>query len=180
MAFDYEANEASDDETVRGIASAMAGKPLAPLSPEEIALRELERETQRELNRQREEQWRLDNQKQVAAKAEQERAEWLEEHRKQEAIRQRERAQEIDRLTTQESLRKLQMAAAHQQTFQNDVRNSHAQNVRQQQMTSLMAELDKAINEFAALRKPSPNFSTLYRQNQRSGLYWVEPEDSDK
>jgi hypothetical protein len=71
------------------------------------------------------------------------------------------------------------MAATRQDTFQHDVRTAHVQNVRQQQMTSLFAELEKAINE-SALTSSEPNFATLYRENQRSGLYYVEPEDSDK
>jgi hypothetical protein len=180
MAFDYEAELAKepDPEAVRRMDEEIRGSyRLPPLTPEEIAKRDLERKTQREESVRvwRKIESRLEREQ--AAKAEQERAEWLKEHRKQEAIRQRERAVEIDRQVTQQSLRDMRMAAARQDAFQHDVRTAHVQNVRQQYTTSLFAELEKAINESVPL-KPSPNFATLYRENQRSGRYYVEPEDT--
>jgi hypothetical protein len=178
MAFDFDTDVEVGYDVVRAVASEIAGGGLKPLSPEEIAQREIERETRQEQDRLIEEQRRRDYERDRAAKAEAEQAEWLAEHRKQEAIRQHERAVEIDRLTTQRTLSDLQMAAARQNTFQRDVRTAHVQSVRQQYTTSLMAELDRAINEAVPL-KPSPNFATLYRENQRSGWYYVEPEDSD-
>ena len=106
--------------------------------------------------------------------AERERQQWLAEHRNQEVIRQRERAAEIDRLTTQRALSALRLSAARQDTFERDVRNSHAQSVRQQRYQTLMGELDAMINA------PKPDsFAERYRNNQRSGLYYV-PEDSDE
>ena len=74
----------------------------------------------------------------------------------------------------------LRLAAARQDTFQRNVENAHAQNVRQQYTTSLMDELNRAINELGPPTAPASGFSTLYRQNQRSGWYYVTPEDSDE
>jgi len=99
----------------------------------------------------------------IAAKAERDRA-------------QRERAHEIDR----QSLFNLGVSAARQDAFQRNVENAHAQNVRQQYTTSLMDELNRAINELGPPTAPASGFSTLYRQNQRSGWYYVTPEDSDE
>jgi hypothetical protein len=42
-----------------------------------------------------------------------------------------------------------------------------------------MAELERAINELGPLTAPASGFSTLYRENQRSGLYYVTPESDD-
>jgi hypothetical protein len=175
MAFDYEAAE-TDDEKVRVVAAEISGAPLAPLSPEEIALRAVERETRQELYRQQQEQRRLELEQQEAARAEQQQAEWLKEHRQQEAIRQRERSAEIDREVNRRAMFDLRAAASRADTFQRDVRNSHAQNAKAQYTNSLMAELERSINE-APLTKPSSNFATLYRENQRSGWYYVTPED---
>jgi hypothetical protein len=74
----------------------------------------------------------------------------------------------------------LRLAASRADAFQRDVRTAHAQGVKQQHITSLMDALDRAINEPGPLTKPSPGFATLYRQNQRSGWYYVTPEDSDE
>jgi hypothetical protein len=72
------------------------------------------------------------------------------------------------------------VSAARQDAFAKNVENAHVQNVRQQYTNSLMSELDRAINELGPPTAPAPGFSTLYRQNQRSGLYYVTPEDSDE
>jgi len=124
MAFDYEAAE-TDDETARRVAGEMTGTPLAPLSPEEVALREIERETQRELYRQRELQVQDEYLREQAAKAEQEKAEWLAEHRKQEATRQRERQQQFDRELHRRDMLHLRMAAARADAFQRNVESAH-------------------------------------------------------
>jgi hypothetical protein len=105
MAFDYEADTAVPDATLRAVCAEMAGKPLKPLTEEEIALREMERKVRRNEWQQREEQRRLEYQQEQAAKAEQEQAEWLAEHRKQEAIRQRERQEQFTRDLHQRELR---------------------------------------------------------------------------
>jgi hypothetical protein len=172
MAFDYEATEA-DDEAVRRVAGEMTGAPLAPPSPEE----QEQRAAQQELYRQQEEQWQHEREQQEAARAAQERAEWLKEHRQQEAIRQRERAHDIERQVTRRSLSDLRMAAARQDAFERDVRNSHAQSVKQQYRQTLLGELDAMIN--APKPEAPDSFAARYRNNQRSGLYYV-PEDNDE
>jgi hypothetical protein len=179
--FNYDAAD-TPDEVVRGIAAEVSDSALKPLTDVEIAEREEWRRdylARQEQERLAAEQHTLAQEQEREAAAQREKAEWLAEHRQKEAIRQHERAVEIDRQVTQRSLSDLRMAAARADSFQHDVRTAHAQSVRQQQMTSLFAELEKAINE-SALTSPSPNFATLYRQNQRSGLYYFESEDSEE
>jgi hypothetical protein len=54
MAFDFDTDVEVGYDVVRAVASEIAGGGLKPLSWEEIAQREIERETRQELNRQRE------------------------------------------------------------------------------------------------------------------------------
>ena len=91
-----------------------------------------------------------------------------------------ERQHQFDRELRRRDMLDLRMAAARQDAFAKKVEDSHIQAARQQYTASLMAELDRAINEAVPLTKPSPSFSTLYRQNQRSGLFYTTPEDSDE
>jgi hypothetical protein len=148
MAFDYEAE--TDDETARRVAAEMSGTPLAPLSPEEIAQRETERETQQALYRQQEEQWRLERQQQEAARAEQERAEFAAEHRQREAVRQRERAVEIDREVNRRSLMDLRAAALRQDTFRQSILSANAAAVRQQNISRILDDINTMANPAAA------------------------------
>jgi hypothetical protein len=174
--FDY-TNVDTDDVTARRVASEMTGCPLAPLSPEQIALREIERETQQELYRQQEELWRHELEQKEAARAAQEKAEFLAEHRQRKIIRQQERQHQIDREVNRRGLMDLRMSAARRDAFERDVRESHAQGVRQQYRQTLLGELDAMIN--APKPEVSDSFAARYRNNQRSGLYYM-PEDSDE
>jgi hypothetical protein len=70
------------------------------------------------------------------------------------------------------------LAASRADNFQRDVRNSHAQSVKQQYWQTLMGNLDAMIN--APKPEPVSNFANRYRQNQRSGWYYVTPEDADE
>jgi hypothetical protein len=145
MAFDYEINQ-TDDEAVRRVAGEMTGAPLAPLSPEDIALREMERETQRELYRQQDEQIRRDNLLEEAAKQEAAQHEQAMAAAEARDKAQRERARDIDRQVTARSLSDLRMAAARADTFQRDVRTSHANAVRQQNISNILSEINAMAN----------------------------------
>jgi len=83
--FDYDAPDVPD-EMHRAIVAEMSGSVLAPLSDEEIALREMEREIQRNEYQQREAEIAAAHERERLAKAEQEQAEFLKEHRQREAI----------------------------------------------------------------------------------------------
>jgi len=143
--FDYDSPDVLD-EVHRAIVAEMSGSVLAPLSDEEIAQREMEREIQQELYRQQEAEIAAAHEHERLAKAEQEQAEWLAEHRKVEAIRQRERAQEIDRLTTQRALTDLRLAAARQDTFQRNVENAQRNALAYQQHQTVLSHLEAMIN----------------------------------
>ena len=155
MAFDYEAVE-TDDETVRAVASEMAGGGLKPLTDEEIALRHVEREAWREQARQREEQWRLDREQEQAAKAEQEKAEWLAEHRKAEAIRQRERQEQFTRDLHQRELRDMRFQLTQAKSWQRNVEQATRNTIAYQQRQTLMSELEQMINPPAPPSEPEP------------------------
>jgi hypothetical protein len=152
--FDFETE--TDDAAVRAVAAEMSGSPLAPLSPEEIALREIERETQQELYRQHEEQWRLEHEQERAARAEQEKAEWLLEHRKQEAIRQRERQEQLTRDLHQRELRDMRFQLTQAKSWQRSVDDAANRAVRQQYRQTLMGELEAMINPPVPPPEPEP------------------------
>jgi hypothetical protein len=175
--FDYDRPDVPD-EVHRAVCAEMAGTKLQPLTDEEIAQREIEREIQRAEYARYEQETAARHERERVARAEQERAEWLAEHRKAEAVRQRERAQEIERLTTQRSLSDLRMSAAKRDAFERDVRNSHTQGVRQQHLQRLMDEWGAMIN--APKPEVSDSFAARYRNNQRSGWYYTTPEDTDE
>ena len=89
----------------------------------------------------------------------------------------RQREDEISRQVRDRELRDLRLKVTKQEWWKNQV-EAATRNVARQEYNSLMAELEKAINaQSAPLTKPSPNFATLYRQNQRSGWYYVEDSD---
>ena len=148
MAFDYDAELAKpvDEEALRRITEELFGTKLKPLSPEEIAMREMEREIQRNEWQQREAEIAAAHERERLAKAEQEQAEFLKEHRQREAIRQRERAQEIDRLTTQRALTDLRLAAARQDTFARNVENGQRNALAYQQRQTVLSHLEAMIN----------------------------------
>jgi len=143
--FDYDAPDVPD-EMHRAIVAEMSGSVLAPLSDEEIALREMEREIQRNEYQQREAEIAAAHERERLAKAEQEQAEFLKEHRQREAIRQRERTQEIDRLTTQRALTDLRLAAARQDTFARNVENAQRNALAYQQRQTVLSHLEAMIN----------------------------------
>ena len=144
--FDFDDADDTPDEVVRGVAADIRAAALKELTPEEIALREVEREARLELCRQQQEQWRHEIEQKEAARVAQEQAEWLAEHRQLEAIRQRDRAAEIERLTTQRTLSALRLSAARQDTFERDVRTSHANAVRQQNISHILGEINAMAN----------------------------------
>ena len=81
-------------------------------------------------------------------------------------------------LARSRELRDLRLKVTKQEWWKNQVEAATRNVARQEYNNSLMAELEKAINaQSAPLTKPSPNFATLYRQNQRSGWYYVEDSD---
>jgi hypothetical protein len=171
MAFDY-TDVDTDDEAVRAVASEMAGKPLAPLSEEDWHARQLWREE----CRQREAAAEAAHERDLAVKreaAERERAAANAQAREK---AQRERTAEIERGVRERTLSDLRLHAVGQERRQRELDNALRQSARQQSTNSLMAELERAINESAPLTKPAPNFSKLYRENQRSGWYY---EDSN-
>jgi hypothetical protein len=154
MAWDYEADADVPDETLRAVCAEVAGTVIKPLSPEEIALREVERETRQELYRQQQRQWRLEHEQEQAAKAAQEQAEFLKEHRQREAIRQRQRAVEIDREVNRRGLMDLRLAALRQDTFRQNILNANANAVRQQNISHILSEINAMVNPPAA---PEPS-----------------------
>ena len=154
MAFDYEAAD-TDDETVRAVAAEMAGGGLKPLSEEEIALREIEREVRLEETRQREEQWRLEHQQQEAAKLEAAQREAAIAAAEANRKARQERAAEIEREARNHQLCDLQMRTAKtdswQQTADRAMRNAAAYQQRQ----TLMNELEAMINPPAPPPEPT-------------------------
>jgi hypothetical protein len=138
------------DEVVRGVGAQMSDSALKPLSPEEIALREIEREAQQELYRQQEERWRVQREQQEAAKLEAAQREAAIVAKAEREKAQRERAQEIDRLTTQRSLNALRLSAARQDTFRQNVLTANANAVRQQNISRILDDINTMANPPAA------------------------------
>ena len=116
----------------------------------------------------------------------------MEKEREREAVAQREaaiaaqeaqekvkavRRQEFDRELHRRDMLDLRMAATRADNFQRDVRTAQAQSVKQQYRQTLLGELDAMIN--APKPEVSDSFAARYRNNQRSGLYYM-PEDSDE
>jgi hypothetical protein len=175
MAFDYSAVD-TDDEAVRAVASEMAGKPLAPLSEEDWHARQLWREECRQREAEAE---AAHAREQLAMREAAEREAAIANAQDREKARRR-RADEIERGVRERTLSDLRLHATQQARRQTELDATLRHSARQQYTQTLMAELERAINASAPLTKPSPNLSTLYRQNQRSGLYYVMPEDSDE
>jgi hypothetical protein len=176
MSFDYDKAEDTSDEVVRGVAAEMSDSALKPLTDAEIAEREewlAEHRARVEQERLAAEQHRLDRERQRAS-------EEAKAARARQQLAQLERTAEINGKVRDRTLSDLRLHAAGQERRQRELDNALRHNAQQQATTTLMAELDRAINESAPLTKPSPNFSTLYRQNQRSGWFYVTPEDSDE
>jgi hypothetical protein len=177
--FNYDADDAPDD-IVRGVAAEILGGSLRPLTDAEIAEREEWRRdylARIEQERIADEQHRLERERQREAVAL--RQATIAAHQGHEKAR-AERQHQFDRELRRRDMLDLRMAAARQDAFQRKVEDSHIQNARQQYTTSLMAELDRAINELGPPTAPASGFSTLYRNNQRSGWYYTTPEDSDE
>jgi hypothetical protein len=145
MAFDFDADDTSH-EIVRGVANEMAGGGLKPLSEEEIALREIEREVRLEETRQREEQWRLEHQQQEAAKLEAAQRQAAVAAKAERDKAQRERSGQIDRELRRREMLDLRMAAARQDSFQRNVENAHRNAVAYQQRQTILSELEAMIN----------------------------------
>jgi hypothetical protein len=140
MAFDYEAAD-TDDETVRAVASEMAGGGLAPLTEQQIAERQewlAEHRSRQEQERIAAEQHRLAQERereaaaQRAAKAEREKA-------------QRERAHEIDRQVTQRSLSDLRFQSAQQTGWQRDITRAMQNQAAYQARHTLLNQLESML-----------------------------------
>ena len=177
--FNYDADDTPDD-VVRSVAASMSDTALKPLTDVEIAEREewrREHLVRMEEERRQSEQHRLEREREREAVAQREAAAAAQLARERARA---ERQHQFDRELRRRDMLDLRMAAARQDAFAKKVEDSHIQAARQQYTASLMAELDRAINEAVPLTKPSPSFSTLYRQNQRSGLFYTTPEDSDE
>jgi hypothetical protein len=174
MSFNYD-DTGPPDDVVRSVAASMSDTALKPLTDLEIAERE---------------EWRRD----YLARQEQERIaaeqQCLAQEREREAVAQREaaiaaqearekaqrqRAQDISSQVRDRTLGELRLAAAGQQRRQNELEATLRHNVRQQYTNSLMAELDRAIAEIQP--KPQSGFAALYRENQRSGWYYQDPDE---
>jgi hypothetical protein len=155
MSFDYSADDV-DDEKVRAVASEMAGGGLKPISPEEIAQREIEWEIRREESRARQREMDAAHEAERLARAEQEQAEWLSEHRKQEAIRQRERSEHFTRELHQRELRDMRFQITQAKAWQRNVDDFANRAVRQQYRQTLVGELDAMINPPQPEPEPEP------------------------
>jgi hypothetical protein len=180
MAFDYEQPDVPATTVADVVADIVSHGTAPPLTDEEREQRWLANEAWREQCRQRDEQRRLEHQQELAAKAEQEQAEWLLEHRKQEAIRQRERQEQLTRDLHQRELRDMRFQLTAAKSWQRSVDDAANRAVRQQYRQSIVGELDAMIAAQFATPEPTPDFATRYRQNQRSGWYYVTPEDADE
>jgi len=143
--FNYDADD-TPDEVIRGVAAEMAGQPLAALSPEDGAARELEREVQRWEWQQRESEIAADHERERLAKAQAEQAEFLKEHREREALRREARQREIDRETIRLGLLNLQRSAARQDTFVRNVENAQRNALAYQQRQTILSNLEAMIN----------------------------------
>jgi len=167
--FDFDGPPVPDD-VVRSVAAEMSGGGLKPLTAQEV----LERQEWLAEHRARIELERLNAQRrerEAEAVAQHERA--VAAAKEREAL-QRQRAIETDRLTRQRQMANLQLSAAKQEAWRTNVQQQMMQERRQQYTNSLMSKLEGAINE----PKPPPDdFATLYRQNQRSGLYYDDDLD---
>jgi hypothetical protein len=174
--FNYDDADAPD-EVIRSVAASMSDSALKPLTDLEIAERD---EWRRDyLARQQQEniaadEYRLEKEREREAVAQREAAIAAQQAREKASVK---RQREIDREVNRRALLNLGAAASRADTFQRDVRTSHAQNVKQQYYQTLMGELDAMIN--APKPEVSDSFAARYRNNQRSGLYYV-PEDSDE
>jgi hypothetical protein len=176
LAFNYDADETSD-EVVRGIAAQMSDSALKPLTDAEIAERQewlAEYRARVEQQNIAAEQRRAEKERQQALDRENVRRQAAAEAREK---AQRERSADIGRQVRNRTLSYLRLHAAGQERRQRELENALRHSARQQYTNSLMAELDRAINEPKS--EPS-NFAARYRENQRSGWYYVTPEDSDE
>jgi hypothetical protein len=175
MAFDFDAAEADDnDEQIRAVVAEISGTALKTPTPEEIAQREAERYSRREENIQREAQWRLEHEREQAAKqeaAQRERAIAAQEAREK---AQRKRLADIERGVQSYALNALQLHAKGQERRQAHLDNALQQSARQQITTTLMEQLER---ELSTPKAEPDNFAARYRQNQRSGLYYTDTEE---
>ena len=156
MAFDYSSTD-TDDETVRRIAGEIAGTPLAPLSDQERAERELWREQLRNW----EEQSRSEAERKRAVAqsiAERERRTAQVEANRKARL---ERAAEIERRKREVELRNLQIKVQQQSWWQQSVENAARVHEAQQRLAARLALID----DWAPKPPPEPT------------VVVVEPED---
>jgi hypothetical protein len=161
MAFDNEAE--TDDEKVRAVAAEISGTPLAPLSPEEIALREVERAAQQEAYRQRDEQIRQENLLEEAAKQEAAQRQAAIAAKAERDKAQQDRSREIDRSVLRSDLASLRFSAAQQTAWRNTVQAQTAQAVRQQNISHILGEINAMANPPAA---PEPTVVVVEKDPQ--------------
>jgi hypothetical protein len=168
MAFDYEAPDVPATAVADVVAAIVNDRKLPPLSDEEREQRRLDHQLYIEECRERDEQWRIEYQQEQAAKAERERAEWLVEHRKQEAVRQRERRERIDRETRDRELANLRLQSAQQAAWQRNVENAARTAMNQQYRNTLMGELERMINPLPSPPEPEPEIVYLDKDEMGS------------
>ena len=144
--FDYNSPDVSATAVADVVAAITSAGKLPPLSDEEREIRRLEKEAYRRECRRRDEERRIDRERQQAEAEAIARAELAAEIAERNRKQRLERAAEIERQTREIELRDLRMRVTQQSAWQQSVDRAAANALAYRQRATLLNELDAIIN----------------------------------